>query len=153
MSVLSNGQITVPNRFEEDFKNISLEKRERVIVILHEFMKEIRVLLQASEFRTRRATPQFAERCATCAFAECTDNFVGFPPTTYGLLLSFTRDLIFCCHGEHPNWKEQHPVDLQRPTLCHGFASVRLYSSAQATLLAVNTMKKIREIVPTAGKK
>ncbi len=153
MTTLATGHIILPDPFEEDFCDASPSDREKIITILRDFIHELRVILDGTEIRTRVTTPEFSERCETCAFASCTDVLPGFPGTVYGLLRSITRDKIFACHDENPNWKGQHPIDPERVQICSGFASIRLYAGSIATVLAVRKMRLIREIVPTAGKK
>jgi hypothetical protein len=151
MTILENRFITKPDPFESDFGCLELEKREQVVELLREFIRDMRVILDESERKTRRTVPEFLNRCETCAFASCTDSLRGFPATIYGLLLSILKDQIFTCHSKNPNWKGQHQIDREKPDLCNGYAGIRLSAGTEVAVLAIKKMTLIRKIVPTAG--
>ncbi|HEY4508982.1 MAG TPA: hypothetical protein VJC13_01715 [Candidatus Paceibacterota bacterium] len=137
------------NLFEQDFSRATEAEREQVVALLRVFMARLRIILRGCEPMVRKVTPQNEERCATCAFNPVTDSLPGFALTAYGVLQCIYNDQkAFLCHGENPDWEDQHLIDPANPILCNGFLAVRLYAGISAALLAIRTMKAIRKVVP-----
>ena len=151
MNVKDAGQelIRPINRFEEDLAAVNVVEREEIVAVLRTFMAEVREVLEGSMRMVRLVSPEMEKRCATCAFNPKTDGLPGFAPTAYGLLHSIIEDnKVFLCHGDNPDWKNQHLIDPQKPVLCNGFSSVRLLSGTKTSEMALRTITAIKEIVP-----
>lgn len=145
-------KVTSPDRYAQEFGDLSEAKKTEIIIVLRTFMKELREVLDSTHtvHLVRAVFPDIEPKCATCAFNPATDGLKGFAPTAYGLLWSILYDGVFLCHGEDPNWKGQHAIDPENLSLCNGFHSVRLFGGQKTSLIATQAMQSIRKI---AGKK
>ncbi len=135
-------QIKVPLHFERDFGKITSVQEVLVIIVLREFMSEVR-RLHGPATNGEQGCPSY---CKTCALDESTDSWKGFLETAYGFMWSFCNAKPFLCHSNQSEWQD-NTVDPSKLVMCGGFKGLAANHLQETIAAAFDGMEKIKAIV------